>query len=220
VPGPLTPPQHALDELLTSELPLPGAARTLRLIGLSVAGLLGAAMVVVRVADGPAAFLEGVVARGASSQLLLASIPLAWGLSRSGPAPVSEGVMALAELRGFTRSEVDRRALLVALRRAIVLVLPPVAALALEACLLSLPDLAELGHRVLTGGAQVLLVLLASVGLAALGGTVARLAPRHGKTALLAVLLLPWAISFLPGIPRELSLIGLYQFAVRGLLGS
>lgn len=218
MPGPLTPPQQALDALLSSELPLTRGARTMRMIGLSVAGLLGAAMVVVRVADGPGAFLEGVVARGASSQLLLASLPFAWALSTSGPAPVSEGVAALAELRGFARSEVDRRAQLAALRRAVVLVLP-VVALAAEACVLSLPDPGELGHHLLTGLGQVILVLLASVGLAALGGTMGRLTPRHGKPALLAVLLLPWAISFLPGIPRELSLIGLYQLAARGITG-
>jgi hypothetical protein len=192
----------------------------MRMMGLSIAGLLGAAMLVVRVADGPDGFLEGVVARGATSQLLLASLPLAWGLTMGGPAPVSEGVAALAELRGFSRSEVERRAFRAALLRSAVVVLPPVAALAIEACLLSLPDLHELGHRLLTGSAQVLLALLASAGLAALGGTLARLTPRHGKPALLGILLLPWAISFLPGIPRELSLIGIYQFAVRAVLGS
>ncbi|MDW8251626.1 MAG: hypothetical protein RMJ98_20210, partial [Myxococcales bacterium] len=118
-----------LDELFAVTFPgLPLPPRLRRLVG-GYLGLQALLMLVVRIGDGPEAFLEGAVARGWSVLLLLQAVPLAWRVARSGGKLRDESAWPLADLLGVRPEDFAARARLAPLRTVLRSFLPALVAL-------------------------------------------------------------------------------------------
>lgn len=208
-----------LDALLRFRLERSGR-RLFPIVTFGLGTLLVIAMLIVRTSDGPRAFLDGVVARNVTLQVVLVALPLAFSLAALGRAwPIDPAVATLAKLRGFSREDIETRLSLVvvkvAVRRAVLGTLP----LAIVAALLSLPDASAFGKRLLVGAALVVVAIAVSLVLAFAGLVAARLAGGRGRSVLLAILALPQMLGFvLPGYPDAATPTGLYDHAVAKVL--
>ena len=178
--------------------------------------MLASAMPILRYADGPGAFLEGVVARGVTAHLVLVSLPFALAVARLGKTwPSEPGLVALAAQRGFTEGDVadlvPGAAMRVAARRAALACAP----LVVLAVVLALPDGSAAFRRLVATTLLVLLGALSAAGLAALGSLFAARARRVAGLALASVVVIPWVVALtVSAVPSYASLPGAYD-AVR-----
>lgn len=174
--------------------------------------LLAFSMIAVRVADGPRAFLDGIVARGTSVVVLFAALPTAFAMARVlGVAPVEPWILALAGLRGFhPRQVLDRvpsALFFVALMRVFLLLIPLVAL----SVLLSLPDIHTAARRIFAGTLFVALAMFCSGVLVVVAWLGARWFQR-GRLALVLFIFLPAILTSMSHkLPRELSPWGAYS---------
>ena len=201
---------------------MPGpSSPSLRRLGWAYLGVQGGLMLVVRLADGGEAYLEGAVARGWSIFLLLQAIPAAVALARGGGGVLDEGAWTLADLQGIPREVFLARARLAPLRAQLRMFLPALLALGAwpAALLLGTPP-AQLGLRLLVVVLLALAGLLGAAALLALGAAAGRwLPPTRAPWALLAFLLGPWLLASLADLPDHASAPGLFHALTRGILG-
>ncbi len=196
-------------------------------VGLRVARFLAAVatlalalgMVVVRSADGSAAYLEGVAARGLSLHLLLVALPFGYALAgrRGGDDGAS---FTLAALHGVDRRLFSATAARQALRAASLRGAAGAGLLAAEMVLLSLPEPPLASKRL------ALALLLAASGaalgaaLALLGLAAGRFAGRFGRLAFACALALPLVLDgVLPGYPSWATPPGAYRAWLGAILG-
>jgi hypothetical protein len=178
-----------------------------------------ALMVAVRVGDGSEAFLEGAAARGWSVVLWLQAVPAALAMARSGP--LDDGLLALGEARGIPAATLLPRVHRAPWSRLLRALAPAAAALALWPLLLSLG--AAPGAFALRLALLCLLLAIASLASLCLMGLallLARLLPSGpAPRAFLLLLLGPWLLASLAGLPAEASLPGIYRALVGFVLG-
>lgn len=177
--------------------------------------LLATSMVVLRVADGPAAFFDGVVARGMGVYLLLVALPFAFALAGLGASyPVDVGLLLLFRMRGVGPAVVESRLRVTAIRLAALRGAAVGGGLGLLALLLSLPNTAALRQRIPAVLAVVLVGVASSVGLAMAGFLAAQWARKRGRLLLLAAFVVPVFLS--AGLPEGYvgDVFGLYDAAI------
>jgi hypothetical protein len=177
-----------------------------------VAVLLSLGMLVIRVHDGAGAFFDGIVARAVTVHLVLAALPLSLAVARMGRTwPGEAGLLGLTRQAGFSDDDVAALVPAAAMRvagRRCALVCAPVALLAV---VVTMPEQALAGRRLLVATLLVLLGVLASAGLVGGAAVLARLTRTRATLSLFAVLVVPWAIAMVvPVVPPFASLPGVY----------
>ena len=178
-------------------------------------------LLLVRMVDGPSAFVSGVVARAVTVHLVLVAQPFAYAVARLGATwPAEPGLVALARLRGWDDGDVARRVPLAALRVAVGRILAPCLVVAVLAALASLPDVGLAAQRLAVGLALVGIGIASAAGLASLAALLARVTRRWARLLLVVVLVGPWMLARIPGVPREASPFGAYTSARDALLRS
>lgn len=221
LPRPVIPSLAALDAFLAATLPSPPAARPFRILSRVYLALQAFFLLVVRLADGSEAFLEGAVARGLGVMLLLQALPIALGVARGGGDAPDEGAVALAGLRGYPRAAVLGRAIYAPLRAVGVAMAPALIALGLWPLFLSIDDEPlRLLQRIGLTALLCVAAMMAAAALVLLGVLVGRRVPGpRAPWALLALLVVPWVGAWALDLPREASLPGLYRSLIERLLG-
>ncbi len=195
-----------LDAFLAGTLPAPPGGRALRLLSWAYLAFQSLLLLIVSRSDGEDAFLEGATARGFSVILVLQALPLAMALARAGDELLDEGLLTLAEQRGYPREAVRRRAIYAPLRALLVAMGPALLALGLWPLLLSLGvGPARLLPRVGVTWMLCALALLAGAALLGLGRLLGRLLGPRGSWALLALVVVPWSTRISPGKGRSLT---------------
>lgn len=210
--------ERARSQILADFVEAQPALRSRYVLPITVVVLQLIAMVMVRMADGPEAFVEGVVARAGTGILLVWSLPLAFRLAARAGGPLDAGAMALAELRGFPASEVTAAAPIIVSRwiaRRFARMFSP---LILVSVALSLPSVGLALWRAITGLLLLFIVtgfafLLPRLGLA-LGAR-----SKHGRRLLLGLLVVPTLLVMATDLPREFCVPGVYAVIIDRILG-
>jgi hypothetical protein len=191
-----TPSRPALDQLLRSRVLI--GRRAGLIFSVLYTAMLAVGMLIVRSADGPSAYLEGIVARGASLALLVASIPFAFRVAKEeGNLRVDAGIVSLARLRGLDEDTVRRRATGAVLRVGMALPAFQTACLSALAVTLSLPDAALMTKRALSGVALTALTALSGAVLTSIALVLSDRAHRWGRFLFGSILFGPWILSAL-----------------------
>ena len=185
-------------------------------------GYLGAQsllMLMVRVGDGQAAYLEGAIARGWTVVLLLQIFPAALAMARTSKV-FDPGVIALAEAHGHPEETIIARARHAPLRWLLRRIAPAALALGLWPALLMLgAPTGHLGRRWLVALLLALVSTTAAAALAGLGMAAGRWLQGRGSWGFSLFLWGPWALAALLDLPAETSLPGFYRTLIGLVLG-
>ncbi len=197
---------------LSATWPRLGLALAALLVALQAAGAL-----VLRAADGPRFFAEGIVAKALGIHLLLVAVPLSLRAA-AGPARlrVEPALVAMARQRGLQAhlgQALLRASISVTLRR--TLTAPLVLALALAP--LTLPDAHALGRRLAVLAGVLSAGALAAAALTSAAFLLGKLAPRAPRGALVVALALSAALA-LSDTTRPASPIGAYLSLVDAIV--
>lgn len=191
--------------------------RALRLLAALTTLGLAFAMAVVRSADGGAAYLEGVTARGLSLHLVLVALPFGYVLA--GRPAGDEASFTLAALHGVDRRTFEVTSSFEALRAAGLRGAAVAGLLAAEMVVFSLPETHLATKRAWLALAFAASGAALSAGLALLGLASSRAAGRFGRLAFCSAWIVPLVLSgVVPGYPAWATLPGVYRALLEQLL--
>ena len=194
-----------------------GAVRTGRALAVLVAAGFAAAAVVLRLADGTEARLEGLTAGAAPWVAWLAAVPLALAAAEDRAAiDRRDGVEALAAVRGVWPAGLESARALAAMTAIARAAGAPLVALALLTAALADRGAVAL-HRVAGAAGALCFAVVVGVTVGGIAAACGRMGRARGRWLLAAVVVGPWALADLAGhggwsIPGALDAVRLFLF--------